>query len=86
MPSTKDQAQECIEDTWRSAWRPADVKSSAMAENELVVVVVKYKWLKTKQKARKKETKEKLKQVIKNQTKGKKRSLEWERSRSLRQG
>jgi hypothetical protein len=32
-PSTKDQAQECIEDTWRSAWQPADVKSSVMHEN-----------------------------------------------------
>jgi hypothetical protein len=33
-PSTKDRAQECIEDTWRSAWRPADVKSSTTPENE----------------------------------------------------
>jgi hypothetical protein len=34
-PNTKDQAQECIEDTWRSAWWPADVKSSVTPENEL---------------------------------------------------
>jgi hypothetical protein len=33
-PSTKDQVQECIEDTWRFAWRPADVKSSSTPENE----------------------------------------------------
>jgi hypothetical protein len=32
--STKDRAQECIEDTWRSAWRPADVKSSTTPKNE----------------------------------------------------
>jgi hypothetical protein len=34
MPNTKDWAQECIEDTWRSAWRPANVKSSATPENK----------------------------------------------------
>jgi hypothetical protein len=34
MWSTKDRAQECIEDTWRSAWWPANVKSSSMPENE----------------------------------------------------
>jgi hypothetical protein len=28
------QAQEYIKDTWRFAWRPNDVKSSAMPENE----------------------------------------------------
>jgi hypothetical protein len=33
-PSAKDRVQKCIEDTWRSAWRPAHVKSSATTKNE----------------------------------------------------
>jgi hypothetical protein len=39
-PSTKDRVQECNEDTWRSAWRPADVKSSTTPEGKLPCAVV----------------------------------------------